>query len=150
VAHVVAVEQVGAEPVGVQPLLHQVGDGGLAGAGQAGEPHHAGLVPAELGAGVLVDLHRLPVDVVRPTQGVADHAGAHGVVGEPVDDDEAAHVAVVVVRVEGHRLVEGEVAHADLVELEGLGRDVLERVDVHAYFRSDTEPDTVLGPSLNR
>ncbi len=44
VADVVAVEQVGVAAVGVQPLLHQVGDGRLARAREAGEPDHAAVL----------------------------------------------------------------------------------------------------------
>ena len=47
VADVVAVEQVGVAAERVQPLLDQVGDGRLAGAGQAGEPQHARLLALE-------------------------------------------------------------------------------------------------------
>ena len=47
VADVVAVEQVGVPAQRVQALLDEVGDGRLAGAGQAGEPQHAGLLALE-------------------------------------------------------------------------------------------------------
>ena len=47
VADVVAVEQVGVAAARVQPLLDQVGDRRLAGAGQAGEPEHARLLALE-------------------------------------------------------------------------------------------------------
>ena len=65
VADVVAVEQVGVAAERVQPLLDQVGDGRLAGAGQAGEPEHARLLALERRARGLVDVERLPVDVLR-------------------------------------------------------------------------------------
>ena len=47
VAHVVAVEQVGVAAERVQLLLDQVRDRRLAGAGQAGEPQHGGLLALE-------------------------------------------------------------------------------------------------------
>ena len=56
--------------------------------------------------------------------------GADRVVGQPVDEDEAAGVAVVGVGIERRSAGRGEVADADLVELERLGREVLEGVDV--------------------
>ena len=48
----------------------------------------------------LVDLDRLPVDVVGASQREVEQPGADGVVGQPVDDDESAHVAVLDVRIE--------------------------------------------------
>jgi hypothetical protein len=69
VADVVAVEQivrVAAERV--QPLLDQVGDGGLAGAGQPGEPEHAGRCPFSSRARLAVHVERLPVHVVGAPQ----------------------------------------------------------------------------------
>ena len=69
VADVVAVEQVGVAADGVQLALDQVGDGRLAGAGEPGEPDHARPLALQGGAGRLVDLDRLPVDVVAPGAG---------------------------------------------------------------------------------
>ena len=90
-----------------------------------------GLLALERGARArLVDVERLPVDVLRAAQREVEQAGADGGVGQPVDQDEAAGVAVLRVGVEGDRPVELEVADADLVELERLGGEVLERVDV--------------------
>ena len=63
-----------------------------------------------------------------------EEAGGHRVVGEPIDDDETAHVTVLAVRVEGDRAVEMDVAHGDLVELQGARRGVLEGVHVHLVF----------------
>ena len=101
VAEVVAVEQVGVPPDGVQLALDDVGDGRLARAGEPGEPHHRGALPLERGMCLAVDLDRLPVHVVRPPQGEVQQPGADRVVGQPVDDDEAAHVPVLRVGVEG-------------------------------------------------
>ena len=90
-------------------------------AGQSGEPDHGGLLPLEVGAGGLVDLDGLPVDVVGTAQREVQQPGGDRGVGEAVDEDEPAHVAVLGVGVERDRAVEAEVADADLVELEGLG-----------------------------
>ena len=117
VADVVAVEQVGVAAQRVQLLLDQVGDRRLAGAREAREPEHAGRWPLSRGVRRLVDVERLPVDVLRAAQREVEHPGADRLVGEPVDQDEAAGVAVLVVGVEGDRPVELEVADADLVEL---------------------------------
>jgi hypothetical protein len=61
-----------------------------------------------------------------------DQSGADRVVGELVDEYEAAGLAVVVVGIERNGPVGTEVADADLVELELLGRHVLHRVHVNA------------------
>ncbi len=86
-------------------------------------------------ARVLVDFGRLPVDVLRAAQREVQHAGADRPVAEAVDDDEAAHVAVVGVRIERDRAIEREIAHADLVEMQRLRREVIERVDVDDVLR---------------
>ena len=52
-----------------------------------------------------------------------------------VDQDEAARVAVVDVGIERDRLVEVKIADADLVELQRLRREMLERVDVDLVLR---------------
>ena len=81
----------------------QVGDRRLAGTGQAGEPHDARPVALQRGAGLGRHVDRLPVDVLRAAQREVQQPGADGRVREAVDDDEAAHVAVVGVRVERDR-----------------------------------------------
>ena len=45
-----------------------------------------------------------------------DHAGADGAVGEAIDDDEGAGLAVLGVRVEGDRRGRRDVAKGDVVE----------------------------------
>jgi hypothetical protein len=94
-----------------------------------------GLVAVHAHARALVDFQRLPVDVLRAAQREVQHAGADGLVAQPVDDDEAAHVAVLRVGVERDRAIEREHAHAGLVELQRLGGEVLERVDVDQVLR---------------
>ena len=103
VADIVAVEQHGVVAARVQLLLDEVGDGRLAGAGQAGEPEDRGLLLLERGALGLADRERLPVDVGGAAQPEGDHAGADGVVGEAVDQDEGAGLAVLGVGVERDR-----------------------------------------------
>jgi molybdate transport system permease protein len=53
----------------MQLACDEVGDAALAGARQAGEPQHGGLLAQQRGACRLVDVQRLPVDVVRTAQG---------------------------------------------------------------------------------
>ena len=84
----------------------------------------------ERGVCAAVDVDGLPVHVLRAAQGKVQHAGAHGVVGEAVDHDEAAQVAVLRIGFEHHRLIQVQVAHADLVQLQRARGQVLQRVDV--------------------
>ena len=103
---------------------------------QPGQPHHRrGGGSFCAGAGGLVDPDVLPVDVVRTAQREVQQAGTDRDVGQLVDDDEAAGVAVVGVRVERDRPVEADVAHADLVELERRRREMIEVVDVDPVLR---------------
>ena len=118
-----------------QLLLDQVRDRGLAGAGKAGEPQHARLLALDAGPRRLVHVERLPVDVLRAAQREMHQPGAHGRVGQAVDQDEAARIAVLGIRIERDRLIEREVADADLVQRERLRGEMLERVDVDLVLR---------------
>ena len=89
-----------------------------------------GSLPLRSGARGAVDLVRLPGDVVRAAQREVQQAGADRVVRDAVDEDEAARVAVLRVRVEGDRLAQLDVDDADLVQLEVVRGDAVERVDV--------------------
>ena len=62
---------------------------------------------------------------------VEDHSGAHGGVGQPVDDDEGAGTAVAPVGIVGQRLGERDRHATDLVERKGRRVLAVERVDVH-------------------
>ena len=103
VADIVAVEQHGVMAGLMQPLLDDVGDGRLAGAREAGEPEDRRLLLLERRALGLADQQRLPVDIGAAPQPEGDHAGADRAVGEAIDDDEGAGLAVLGVRVEGDR-----------------------------------------------
>jgi hypothetical protein len=54
---------------------------------------HRGCLVLQGAARRLVQLQRLPVDVAGAAQGKVDHARAHGLEGELVDQDEAAQRA---------------------------------------------------------
>ena len=79
-------------------------------------------------------VERLPMHVGGAAQGEIDEPHADRVVGEAVDDDEAAKLAVLVIGRKGDRRAEIEIAHADLVERQRLGRHMFERVDVDLVF----------------
>ena len=61
------------------------------------------LLPGLAGARRLVHVERLPMDVGGAAQREVDEAHADRVVGEAVDDDEAAEVAVLGIGCEGDR-----------------------------------------------
>jgi len=113
-----------------QPLLDQVGDGRLAGAGQAGEPQAARRLVLDPRARRLVHVQVLPVDVAGAPQREVQRSGGDGGVALAVDQDEGAERTVARVRLERERLVEVQVAAGDLVELQVLGGQVLLGVDV--------------------
>src|SRR5215469_14912369 len=113
-----------------QLLLDAVGDARLAGAGQARQPQHAGPLSLLPGPQPLVDVERLPVHVLRAPQREMNQPRSHRRIADAVDEDEAAKGAVARVRLERDRLVELDLADADVVELEALRGRVLERVDV--------------------
>ena len=123
-------------PSGMQALLDQIGDGRLAGAGKAGEPQDARLLAGLGGARRLVHVERLPVDVGGAAQREVDEPHADRVVGEAVDDDEAAEIAVLVIGREGEWAGRDRDCTTPIsLRLERLGRDMLERVDVDLVFR---------------
>ena len=80
---------------------HQVGDGRLAGAGQAGEPQAAPACWPLIAARACRSAELVPVDVAGAAQGEVDGAAADGGVALAVDQDEAAELAVVGILLEG-------------------------------------------------
>jgi hypothetical protein len=92
-AHVIAVENVGVHTECVQATLGGVGDRGLAGAGQSGEPHHPRPLVLQPGPSFAVDLVGMGDDIEGASQGVGHHAGCNSVCGHSVDEEESAGVA---------------------------------------------------------
>src|SRR5438045_3974289 len=115
-ADIVAIEQIGDMALRLELLLDEIGDRRLAGARQAGEPQDAGLLAGVLGAGGLADVERLPMDVGSPPERKVNEPHAHRIVGEAVDDDEAAELAVIRIRSKSDGAIEIDVANADLVQ----------------------------------
>ena len=72
--------------------------------------------------------------VGRAPQPMRDHARRRRLVGLAVDQDEGAGLAIVGVGIEGDRRRRREIAEADLVELEALGGELVECVDVDAVL----------------
>ena len=68
--------------------------------------------------------------VAGATKGKVQHARAHGVVADAVDENETARVPVHGVRIERDLAVELEIADTDLVQVELGRRQVLHGIHV--------------------
>src|SRR4051812_16219625 len=128
--NIVAIEEISVPAHGVQSLLNKVGDRRFARSREAREPENAGSLALDRRARRAIDRKVLGMDVVRAAQREVQHARADGLIGEAIDDDKAAGVAVMRIRIERDRLVELELANADFVQLELLRRDMLERIHI--------------------
>ena len=60
-----------------------------------------------------------------------NQSSPNGVVGHPIDQDEAAGLAIVFVGIERQRSIESQVADSDLVQSQRARRQVFERVDLY-------------------
>lgn len=80
--------------------------------------------------GALVDFDRLPMNVFGAAEREMNQARADGAIGQAIDQDETAGVAVLNVGIKGNWLVEAQVADADLVELQRFRRQLFQGVDV--------------------
>ena len=114
----------------MRALLHQIGDGGFARARQAGEPKDGRFLALQLRARLFVHVQRLPMDIGGAPEAEIDHARAHRGIGEAVDQDEAAHVAIVAIGIEGQRLRQREIAVADFIERKRLAGHMFQRIDI--------------------
>ena len=130
VTDVIAVENKGVLAVRLQLLFEKIGDGGFAGTGQSSEPQAAGFLGFEFGAGRRRNGNRLPVDVGGAAQAEPDHTCRCSLIAKPVDQDEGAHLADRLIRVEGNRFVRLDVDDADLVEAERFCGQLLEAGEV--------------------
>ena len=99
----------------------------------------------------LVDFDRLPVDVVRSTEGeVAATSAPTVVLSHPIDDDEPTHVAVVDVAVVRHGPIEIHVAYADLIQGERLAATCSSVLTFTPCFGWSIVAPTVVAPSFTR
>ena len=83
----------------------------------------------------LVDVQALEMDVGRAAKPERDHSGRRRGIGDAVDQDEGAGRVVFLIGVEGKGRGRGEIAEADLVEAQGLGREFAERIDVETMLQ---------------
>ena len=120
--------------LGVQGRLQQVCQRRLARTRQPRQPHTARHLAQRSGPRGTVHIQRLQADVVGPAQCKVQHARAHGVQAQPVDEDEAPGVANGAVGVEGHGCVQRQVAHADAVQSQAGRGQVFQRVHVDLVF----------------
>ena len=70
------------------------------------------------------------MDVRRAAQREVDHAAGDCRIGHTVDQDERAHAAIFSIGLECNGAIKRKIAGRDLVEVEVLGGEVLERVHV--------------------
>ncbi len=133
--HVIAIERVRVSTERMQAFFDQVRDRRLTRARQAGEPQDASPLSLQRRARMFVHIERLPMNVLGTTQSEAEQARADRVIGDLVDQDEAAGLAIVRVGIERDRAIETQIADADLVELQLLRGQMLHRVDVHLVLR---------------
>ena len=74
------------------------------------------------------------MDVAGAAQTKSDHPGAGGLVRQPIDQDKGSGVAIIGIRVEGHRRCGREIAEADIVQTEALIGEMGEGTDIDAIF----------------
>ena len=134
-ANIVAIQRIGMVTRLRQLAFDQIGDRGLAGAGQACEPENSGFLTLDLGPGILGHIHRVVMDVGRATQAELDHTRTDRLVGEAVDQDKGTHVADLMIRIEGNRSGRRHVAEADPVHFESAARLLLIGVHVDAMLQ---------------
>src|SRR5215472_14697058 len=72
----------------------------------------------------------MPADVAGPPQAEGDHPGASSFVRQAVDQNKGTGVAVVLVGVERERRGGRQVAEPDLIETQGLVRQLRQGLDI--------------------
>ncbi len=134
-----------------QPALHRISQRALARARQAGEQHGRRLLAKALGA-----LFGRYMGELAMVGGAAmgqrlsdDHTGAHGAIGQAINDNERASGAVAVVTVQGNRGIQGDLDLADLVQLQGTGRAFLEGVHIDLVDDARNRARHVAGGALD-
>ena len=128
--NVVAIEQVRANAMGMQFLLKQIGDGGLAGTGKAREPHSLGWVRVQAFASSAVHGDGLTMHVGGTAQRKRHHAGAHGGICLAVNENERARRREIGERIDRYRGGGIEVAEAHFVQVERTRRVMLQRIHI--------------------
>ena len=134
----------------VEFLLHEIGEEQLPRSRDSREPDDGGLLPFDRRVRLLVDFNGSPIHGGRTPQSFADHPGTNRIVRDAVDEDEAARVSILDVRIEGDRAIQLEFADADLVEVELVRRGVLQCVDVDLVAIGSTVAVTVFGPIFRK
>ncbi|MNV56100.1 hypothetical protein D3C71_1483690 [compost metagenome] len=99
---------------------------------------------------LFVNVNRLPVDVLRATQGKVQESGADRIVGQAVNHDETAGIAIFLVGIKCDWLIKAQVADADFIQVQCLGGEVLERIDVDLVFRCRAGGRHGLGADLQQ
>ncbi len=152
VAQVLPVQHVDRAAHIEQLALHGVGQGALAGAGEAAEQYGRRLL-AEA-AGTLLARH-MGIRTVMSAAAMGrrrsgdDHAGANGAVGQAIDDDEGAGGAVLLIAIERDGRVQADLDPGDLVQLQLAARGPLQSIHVHLVDDARNRTRHIAGSALD-
>ena len=127
---VIAIQGHGVVAQGKELFLDDVGDGGFAGAGQAGEPQDGRFLMFQIGAGLFVDIQVMPVHVVAAGADIGGHASPDGALCQTVDQNKTAEVAAISVSFTDHGVGEGNGDAANFVQMQFTHSNLLQRCNI--------------------
>ena len=116
---------------GVEPLFESVGQCGFPGTGQARKPDGEGILSHISGADLSGEVKVVPEQISVAGGDVFHGSARTGVVGDLVNQDQAAHGLAFFERVQNDLFRRKDAADADLVFIEPVRRDVMSAVDIH-------------------
>src|SRR5712671_1066671 len=90
------------------------------------------------------------MQITGPAQAEGDHPGSRRFVGEAVDQDKSAGLAADRIRIKSDVHGGGEIAEPDLVQAEGLVRQMRQRIDVDAVLERGNGGRHGTGPDLQQ
>ena len=97
----------------------------------------------------LVDVHCLPVDVGSAPQREVDHPRAHGLVREPIDENEAAEAPATIVWFKRHWTVDRNVDDTDVVQAERPRRQMRAEFHIDLVLDRRNRRDRVTGVQIH-
>src|SRR4051812_10319323 len=104
--------------------VDQVRDRRLSRPGKACEPHNARTLSLCRSARFLVELERLPMEVLRAAKREAEKTSPDRVVAQAVDENKSAGMAILYVGIERNRCSQLDRTDSNFVEFEFCGSDV--------------------------
>src|SRR5579871_652687 len=133
-ADVIAIKHQSMYTARMQACFDKVGNGRLAGAGEAGKPQHRRLLMHEAATRLLAHGDRLMMNVGCTSQSEIDHAASDGLVAAAIDQDESTGRTLIGVAVEGYRPRDRQVTDDYLVQAQPLCSKLCETVGVDAML----------------